>query len=131
MCTDVTPEMMMTSMMTMRNTYVDDADLRKVTEALPFLGDVLFVSDEHDVFELAEQEVAGSERHDEVAQTDQRRMCVGEQTDDHVTAENDVCGRRDGRRGRRLGLLQQRTAECCCNCADELFRRILYTVHGE
>lgn len=32
-------------------------------------------------------EVAGSERHDKVAEADKRRVSVGEQTDDDVVAE--------------------------------------------
>lgn len=50
-----------------RQTYVDDGDFGEVAEALPLLGDVLLVADDDDVLELAEQEVAGSQRHNEVA----------------------------------------------------------------
>jgi len=68
-------------------TDVEDADLGKAAEAFPLLANVLFVANNDDVFELVLVEVAGSERHDEVAKTDQRRVGIGKQTDDHVIAE--------------------------------------------
>jgi len=70
---------------------VEDADLGKAAETLPLLADVLLVADDDDVFQFVVVEVAGSQRHDEVAQTDQRRVRVGEQTDDHVVAQHGHC----------------------------------------
>jgi len=71
-----------------RLTDVEDADLGKAAEAFPLFANVLFVADDDDVLEFVLVEVAGSERHDEVAQADQRRVSVGEQTDDHVVAQH-------------------------------------------
>lgn len=69
-------------------TDVEDADLRKAAEAFPLFANVLLVADDDDVLELVLLEVAGSERHDEVAQADERRVGVGEETDDHVVTEH-------------------------------------------
>jgi len=68
-------------------TDVNDGDFGEVTESLPLLGDVLLVADDDDVFELAEQEVTGPQRHHEVTKTNQRRVGVSEQTDDDVVRE--------------------------------------------
>ena len=82
------------------STDVEDADLGKAAEAFPLFADVLLVADDDDVFELVLLEVAGSERHDEVAQADERRVSVGEEADDHVVTQH--------RHGRLLARLHSK-----------------------
>src|SRR6218665_314953 len=69
-------------------TCVEYADFGEIADTLPLLADVLLVSDDDDVLEFIELEVAGGEWHDEVAQSDDRRMRIGKQADDHVIAQH-------------------------------------------
>ena len=70
------------------NTDVENADLGKGVKRFPLLADVVLVADDDDVLELAEVVVASAQRHDKVAQPDQRRLGLGEQADDHVVTQH-------------------------------------------
>ena len=74
--------------MIIRKTDVEYADTGEVVQTPPLLADVVLVSDDDDVLEFAVLVVAGTQRHDEVAQTDQRRLGLGEQTDHDVVAHH-------------------------------------------
>ena len=80
--------------------YLNEWEVRKV---LPFLRRVVTVSYDNDRLELFVQEVAGSQRHHEVAEANQRRARVGEQTHDDVV--------REVGRGGLLTILAEGTAE--------------------
>jgi len=86
-------------------TNVEDADLREAAETFPLFANVFFVADDDDVFQLVFFKVAGSERHDEIAQSYQRRMSVGKETDDDVVAE-------DGHSRLLSGLQPQHMIQC-------------------
>jgi len=43
-----------------KRTDVDNSDLGEVAESLPLLGNVLLITDDHDVLEFTEQEVTGT-----------------------------------------------------------------------
>ena len=54
----------------------------------PLFTDVVLVSDDDDVLQFAVVVVTGAQWHNEVAQSDQRRLCLGEQADYHVVAQH-------------------------------------------
>ena len=57
-------------------------------ETFPLLADVVLVSNDDDVLQFAVLVVASTQRHDEVAQSDQRRLGLGEQADYDVVAQH-------------------------------------------
>ena len=63
-------------------------NLRKVLQSFPLPPEVLHAAHDDDVLELVVVEVGSSERHDEVAQPNERRVRVGEQTDHHVAVQH-------------------------------------------
>ena len=69
-------------------TYVKYGNLWKVLQSFPLPPEVLHAAHDDDVLELVVVEVGSSERHDEVAQPDERRVRVGEQTDHHVSVQH-------------------------------------------
>ena len=68
--------------------YIQNGDLRKVLQCLPFSSDVLHTPHDHHVLQLVVVEVGGSERHHEVPEADKRTVRVSEETDNNVTIEN-------------------------------------------
>jgi len=53
-------------------TDVEYADVGEAVQGSPLLADVVLVSDDDDVFQLTVLVVAGTQRHDEVAQSNER-----------------------------------------------------------
>ena len=68
--------------------YIQNGDLRKVLQCLPFSSDVLHTPHDHHVLQLVVVEVGGSEGHYEVPEADKRTLGVGEEADDHVAVED-------------------------------------------
>lgn len=80
-------------------------DFGKVLDAGPLVFQILKVSKEHDVFQLAVVEVTGAERHDETAEADEWRVIISEYADYDMVAQ---VGRR------RLYILQNKIHHIAC-----------------
>jgi len=72
---------------TIQMSYVDNVYLWKVTEGLPLSANVLLVTDDDNGFQFDKLEVARTQRHDEIAQANQRRVRIGEKTHDNVVTK--------------------------------------------
>ena len=68
--------------------YIQNGNLGKVLQCLPFSSDVLHAAHNHHMLQLVIVEVGGSERHHEVPEADERTVGVSEETDNNVTIEN-------------------------------------------
>ena len=68
--------------------YIQNRDFRKVLQCFPFSPDVVDTAHNNYMFQLVVVEVGGSQRHHEVAESDERTVGVCEQTDNHVTIED-------------------------------------------
>lgn len=69
-------------------TYIQNGNFRKVTEVFPLFLDILLVAHNYNVFKFVVMEVAGTEWHNKISKSNERRTSVGKQADDNVVTEN-------------------------------------------
>ena len=84
----ITPHTINASTTQHNATDSEDGNLGEVTNVLPLLPDVLLVSHQYHVPQFLFLEVARPQRHDEVAQADDCRVGVCEQTHHHVVCHH-------------------------------------------
>lgn len=83
-----------------QTTYIEHWNFGQVLKHFPFASDVVDGADDDHMLQLVVMEVGGPQRHDQIAQSDQRRVRVGKEADDDVTVQH--------RHGRLIAILNKK-----------------------
>ena len=68
--------------------YIEHWNFGQILEHFPFSSDVVDGADDDHMLELVIVKIRGSERHDQISQSDQRRVGISKETNDYVTIQH-------------------------------------------